>query len=137
MLFSAMTLPIASYVKAGKAKFTIVSTATKTRFTFEVEKLKGTELFFVKVLSGPDNITDYQFIGTIFRDNCFRYSRKSRVGSEAKSVKAFEWFWRNASGLPTACEFLKSRACCRCGRPLTTPESLSLGYGPECAKSLF
>ena len=27
--------------------------------------------------------------------------------------------------------------CCKCGRPLTDPESIKLGVGPICAKLVY
>lgn len=74
-------------------------------------------------LSGPDNGSDYT--------------------SFAFVIEARPTMWRRFSGnteLETALarvltddDVLVSAACFRCGKELTTPESLASGFGPTCA----
>lgn len=60
--------------------------------------------WFVKVLSGPQNTRDYQYLGCIFPDRhgdgiTYRHGKKSRVGEDAPSVKGIAWFIRHLSRL--------------------------------------
>lgn len=132
------------FVLAGYSIFTILNTETGKRFTFQINKLDAEdsytdrELYFVKVLTGGDNTSDYTFIGTIFDQKSFRHSRKSRIGEDALSVRAFKWFFPNLDRLEKfpQVEIWHEGYCGRCGAPLTVPESIECGYGPVCAKKL-
>jgi len=137
MLFSGMTpsIPIRTFVLGGKALFTLKSLKTGKHFTYRVNQRSQEKPAFVSVLTGSNNEEDYSFLGTIFRDGNYRHGTKSHIGSDAPSNLAFEWFWRHADRLPAdQVEFCHCGKCAVCGRTLTTPDSLALGIGPECAK---
>jgi Family of unknown function (DUF6011) len=145
---------VRTFVLGGNALFTIESTATGTRFTFKVvastdesaadmqanvdwgTRRKTRGVFFVSLLRGPDNESDYQYLGIIPKDDpmSFRLTAKSRAGEDAPSVKAFKWFWRQVSQgrLPALVQVWHEGRCGRCGRTLTVPESIASGFGPEC-----
>lgn len=129
------------YVLGGNARFTIESAVTGTRFTFKVtasedEPGKKAGVYFVSLLTGPDNLTDYAYLGIIPKDDpmSFRLTLKSRAGAQASSVKAFGWLWRQVSAgrLPGSVRVWHEGSCGRCGRTLTVPESVASGFGPEC-----
>ena len=123
---------VQDFVFAGRSRFTLVSKKTAKRFTFRVDQ-KPDRPAFVSVLTGSCNESDYTFIGTVFAKAKFKHSPKSTIGPNAPSVKAFEWFAENGiAGL----EFWHEGRCGRCARPLTDPESIARGFGPECIKSL-
>jgi len=133
-----------AYVLAGDAKVTIVSKRTGERFTYRVrakEEIQGTlgasvpkSLHFVSVLTGPDNGEDYRFLGTIFDGKVYVHGRKSNIGADAPSAKAFQWAWANLEGaMAERFELWHSGRCARCHRELTDPESIERGLGPVCA----
>lgn len=127
---------ILRFATAGRALFTLVSEKTGQRFTYKVEAKKGDdsgEFFFVKVLTGTNNEHSYTYLGCITRGR-FVDDRKYRISRDAQSRKAFVWFWgRVSQGQElTSCECWHEGACGRCGRTLTTPESISTGLGPVC-----
>ncbi len=140
---------VGRFALAGNATFTVVSKATGNRFTFRVRAPKvdrdgapvskeAASVLFVSVLNGPDNTGSYAYIGTVFRrDNTFKYSSKSRISADAKSVKGFAWLFEHVfkgeGKGANKVEIYHSGNCGRCGRLLTTPESVTLGLGPECA----
>lgn len=136
---------IRRFVLAGNATFTLVSVGTGTRFTYRV---RGVEMnpgmrtvpFFVELLNGSSNETDFGFLGTIFPAGLFRYvhGKKSKISKSAPSAKAFAWFWARiqfARSLSPDAEFWHEGKCGRCSRKLTVPESVASGLGPECSKS--
>jgi hypothetical protein len=131
-------LPLQQFALAGKAIFTVVSKKTGTRFTFKVRKPNESSPHFVSLLNGPCNESSYTFLGTIFNGESYHHGRKSRVTPEAPSAQAFNWIWkhRNDPVLLEKVEVHHEGKCCRCGRTLTTPESVTNGYGPECAKHM-
>ena len=132
---------VRKFVLGGNARFTIESAATGTRFTYKVvatDDAPGAKpgVFFVSLLSGPDNESDYQYVGIIPQDDplSFRLTMKSRVGEGAPSVIAFKWFWWQIGQgrLPASLRVWHEGSCGRCGRTLTVPESIASGFGPEC-----
>lgn len=129
---------IKTFITAGKARFTLRSKKTGTRFTYKVDASDDGAVHFVKVLTGPDNDKSYSFIG-VLRDKGARYchGRKARVTEDAASVKALKWFIAKTEehkAVPADVEFWHEGRCCRCGRALTVPESIASGIGPECVK---
>lgn len=128
---------VANFIFGGKAIFTIRNVDTGNRFTYKLNRKKGgqddsKDIIFVKVLSSPDNTSDYTFIGTIFGKSHYRHSSKSRFGADCQSTKVMEWLIRNINSLPDNIEVWHEGRCGRCGRKLTVPESLESGFGPEC-----
>ena len=125
------------FVTAGNATFTLVSAKTGTRFTFKVRVAKDNQsMHFVSVLTGPDNQNDYKYLGYVRRGVYFHGGAKAKIGQDAPSAKAFAWFWQAA--VAKRCEtpslqVFHEGACGRCGRPLTVPQSIETGFGPECA----
>jgi len=128
-----------AYILAGNAYFTVRSKKTGTRFTFRVAipkwaRKEDKDVFYVSLLSGPDNEHNYSYMGLI-RDGRFSLAKKSLITVDAPSYKAFE-FTMMALGrkhLPTTLEIWHEGRCGRCGRKLTVPSSVERGIGPECA----
>lgn len=123
------------FVMAGKSIFTIRNERNGGRFTYKVNKHKEKELWFVMVLNGPDNWNNYQYLGIITPEEGFRLTRNSRVGGEASSFKVFLYLYtkiQNGEQLPDHIGIYHCGRCAACGRRLTVPESLLIGYGPEC-----
>jgi hypothetical protein len=125
-----------TFALAGKARLTLVSEKTGARFTYRISRKDETTPWFVSLLSGSDNENDFAYLGTIFSDGAYRHGRKSRIGSETPSARAFAWAWGFiARGeLPTSCEVWHEGRCGCCGRVLTVPESIESGFGPVCGE---
>jgi hypothetical protein len=121
-----------NFITAGKAFFTIRSEVTQTRFTYKVQKVEDKDMWFVSVLSGPNNESDYIYIGCINPAGLFIHTKGSKVTPEAQSFKAFAWFWKRIDNLPEVVSVFHEGRCGRCGRKLTVPESVESGFGPEC-----
>jgi hypothetical protein len=127
------------FIFAGKAIFTLRSTKSGSHYTYKMRKAEPRTLidpvtYFLKVLVGSDNTTDYAYAG-IVRDGQFRTTGKSKVSANAESVKAFVWALAQfQSGvIPASLEVWHEGRCGRCGRRLTVPSSIATGLGPECA----
>jgi hypothetical protein len=125
------------YLLSGKATVTVVNTSSGNRFTYHLtSKDVGTEeaprsLYFVSVLTGSDNTEDYSYLGTIFDGDRFVHGTKSRISPDAPSAVAFAWVWGHLDS--DRYEMFHIGKCGRCGRALTTPESIQRGLGPICA----
>jgi len=133
------------YMMAGNATVTFVSSKTGQRYTFKIRKpdekkqdpryKNNGNTYFVSLLSGPQNTTDFTYMGMISH-NDFRLTKASKMNQESSPVKAFAWVWNhiiNKQDIPEAVEIWHEGSCGRCGRKLTVPESIEAGIGPECA----
>ena len=125
------------FITAGNAIVTAKSLVTGRHFTYRVKAPSGgtpTSLRFVSVLTGANNERDYEYVGTLNEGGHFRHGTKSRISPDALSVKAFAWVWAalRAGTIPAEAEVRHEGRCGRCGRTLTTPESLESGIGPVC-----
>lgn len=124
------------FILAGSATLTLVSDKTGARFTYRVKAKESetSQIYFVSLLNGASNESDYGFLGTIFGGVRYVHGTKSRVGEDAPSAKAFAWtFERIARGeLPANCQIWHEGRCGRCGRKLTVPSSIESGLGPIC-----
>lgn len=122
-----------AFMLAGNAHVTFQSRRTETRFTYRVLAPKdGGLVRFVSVLTGPDN---YEYLGCIYPNRNFGHGRKSRIAADAPSAVAFAWVWRKLTAgkmHPELAVYHEGR-CGKCGRRLTTPESIATGLGPVCA----
>lgn len=124
---------VRDFALAGRAILTVENPKTGGRFTYRI-KAYGHNMWFVSVLSGPDNTADYRYLGTI-RGGTYRHGRKSKIAEDALSARAFAWLWdrvRRGRALDPVVVMHDGR-CGRCGRVLTTPESVRTGIGPVCA----
>lgn len=124
------------FFEGGKAIFTVFNNKGE-HITYKIRK-KGDSPFFVSLLTGPDNYRNYTYIGLYIPSwKAIKLTEKSKLLPESKPVKVFNWavqqVWENHS-LPEGYGIVHENKCCRCGRKLTTPESVENGIGPECIK---
>lgn len=123
---------IKEFILAGNALFSFKSLRTGKHYTFKVVKVQPEQPHWpirwrVSVLSGRDNTRDYRFIGNIHIDGQF-----SGTLHHTDSFMGFAWCWEHLERCGERFEFAHAGRCGRCGRLLTTPESVAAGIGPEC-----
>lgn len=126
----------ATFLFAGRARFTLESVRTGARFTYEVTPPRGTRpeqapVWFVRVLTGPDNSNSYSYLGFIRDGALIHGGQRARVSRDAPSFRALDWFLRHIGTTEVA--MWHEGRCGRCGRALTVPESIRTGIGPVCA----
>lgn len=126
-----------TFMLAGKATFTVKSEATGDHLTFQVrnwKKAKHGTLHFVSVRTG----NDYASIGVVRDRNSFSLGNKADLPYDDKRVRGFRYVFENLqhNRLPPKAEIWHEGTCGRCNRPLTDPESISRGIGPECIKKM-
>lgn len=129
------------FVLAGKAIFTI-DNGKGTHYTYKVTHKEATgqynESWFVSLLTGPDNTSNYTYLGMLNPFNgAVSLTRKSKFDDLTLPVRVIRWalniIW-SSKELPTGYNIRHEGRCGRCGRVLTVPESIDTGIGPECAK---
>jgi len=129
------------FFEGGRATFT-VSNGRGEHYTFRINKPKrddkGNPPYFISMLTGSDNDSDYTYIGLyIPQNNNVKLTSKSKFTADSKPIRVLNWaFTMIAEGkeLPLGYSIQHEGRCCRCARTLTTPESIERGIGPECAK---
>jgi len=143
-----------NFMLGGKAIFTVQSPESGKHITYLIEQLEDKkeglkQLWFLKVLTSPDNTSDYSFAGSLFEREgklIYKHSEKSSIGSCSPSVKGFEWILyrlnvlalgdadNQASALNSLSRMNISHAgyCAKCGLMLTHPKSVERGFGPTC-----
>lgn len=134
-----------NFIFAGNATFTVLNETSGNRFTFRIRKAgwgtptfdEKTGIFYISVLTGCDNNSSYTYLGTFFggTNQVYRHSHKSKIESSSTSNKVMEWFFTKYINSPEKFPTIKvfhSGKCGRCGKKLTTPESIESGLGPKC-----
>lgn len=149
-----------SFLTAGKAVFTVsipdwfsgdkdvrphytYCIRRKTINTDDDDTSNQRSMLFASLLVGPDNASDYVYIGVVNSTSGKLFtSKKSKLTYDQWPVKILDRVLQRVfSGQQQAIEnsgfsVMHCGLCCRCGRVLTTPESLAAGVGPECARFL-
>ena len=132
------------FILGGNAIFTALSARTGQRYTFKVRHKEAQNgykaTYFVNLLTGPDNVSDYTYLGMLDPvAGAVKLTRASRYNADSAPVKAINWIigklWAGVD-ISNDCALNHAGRCCRCGRMLTTPDSVARGLGPECASRL-
>lgn len=131
----------ASYVPivtlAGNATITLESKYTGKHFTYRVKRCETKDtLYFVHLLHGQDNEKDYRYVGCYYSDDRYFHPCKHYADIPRRnwsiSMQAIAYFFDNLYNIPDYLRVYNAGKCARCGRKLTTPESVVTGFGPEC-----
>lgn len=127
------------FMLAGSATLTIVG--KQRRYTYKVTLAdknpvypNDADAWFVALLSGPDNESDFQYLGMI-KHNRFNATRASKMREGSVPFDAFAWVFHRLATLhrmPTNAQLWHEGRCGRCNRKLTVPSSIASGFGPEC-----
>lgn len=130
------------YIMGGNSTFTIYSDKLKKRYTYHVVRDKSLKSrYIVSLFYGSDNVDfkgSYRFLG-IFYDDTMTLNVNSIGDYKRDAAKMLDYFLgivSNKHTWPQTCEFYPSKKCARCGRTLTTPESVKRGIGPDCLEAL-
>lgn len=134
------------FVTAGKAIFT-VSNPTGRHYTYKISakadtRKPGAFVYFVSLLTGCDNVNDYTYLGLLDVQTAavvLTKASRARFTDDTESVKVIRWALRQVFAgreLPAGYELRHAGRCGRCGRLLTTPESIDNGIGPECLSKM-
>lgn len=129
------------FILSGKAIFTLESIITGRWFTYQVNKKvfkqkneQERTFYFVSVLTGADNKTAYTYLGIINPKFYLNTTKKSKICKDSISFKALNFFLSKLrkNELYHEINFYHEGVCGKCGKKLTTPDSVSVGLGPIC-----
>lgn len=126
------------FALAGRAVFTIVN-ASGDRYTFRIGKKRGGDVYFGSLLNGPNNETDYLYVGKVNVETMRLTATAKGLAPTSVAFRTLDWLLMVINGkreLPAGYKLHHAGKCGRCGRTLTVPESIESGIGPECATKM-
>lgn len=140
------------FILAGKAIFTLeipeyfqIQNGCKPHYTYRVTHKEANgrfpEAYFVSMLTGPDNTSDYSYIGMLAKETgeIWFTAKSPRENMPIRLLRrAISNVWNGTIDNLHQYGFHvhhESR-CGRCARMLTTPQSVESGYGPECIQHI-
>lgn len=127
------------FLLSGNARVTAVDLSTGFRKTYRVRLHPKRPEYLVDVLFGPNNTRDYLAIGCMAADDgVFTYHPQPKQSPEgAAGFEKLHACLGLGSKLatpffPRGFAVYHEGRCGRCALPLTVPESIEAGIGPEC-----
>lgn len=143
------------FITAGRAIFTLklsdqyrsAHPECPPHYTYKIAFKEGSNGFsdawFVNLLTGPDNTSDYTYVGMLNPDNgSIRLTKKSQYKENSPPILLLSrlllrvWAEEQDQIEKAGFRLHHEGRCGRCGRLLTVPESVESGIGPECASKM-
>lgn len=131
-----------NFIFAGRSVFTLENNETGNYITFKIKELKknykvipGVFVVECKVLGDKD--TGYRFLGFLNLNE--RKFRRRFWDHKFIGYTTLFWLLRNLENLERfeKLAIYHEGRCCKCSHPLTVPESIDSGIGPECSKRMI
>jgi hypothetical protein len=135
-----LTLPRLFF--AGRAVLTFFNPVTDKHITIKVKQARDKKdrkvrlpIFFVNISLLGDKEQGMVFAGTVFKDT-MTYKMGKQVNPTSHLAQVFRWLCKVVVD-PTLLRsqgvtLLHEGRCCRCGLPLTNPQSIERGLGDDC-----
>lgn len=134
------------YILAGKSEFTFLSLKTNVRIRYKLQRKvaeqkgkKGQDEYIYFLNTFTDG--EYKYAGVLFYDDIvgqFKFGRGQRglLNYSHINIKSLLFVLNQLSieNYNLSLKVYHAGKCGRCGRKLTTPESILTGLGPECSK---
>ena len=134
------------YILAGKSEFTFLSLKTDVRIRYKLQRKvaeqrgkKGQDEYIYFLNTFTDG--EYKYAGVLFYDDVmrqFKFGRGQRglLNYSHINIKSLLFVLNqlNIENYNLSLKVYHVGKCGRCGRKLTTPESILTGLGPECSK---
>lgn len=148
-----LTLQVAKQFVLGGQAYLTISNGQGEHYTYRFKKKDYPDRnrpgarfisYQVSVLTGQDNETNYTYIGTMNPQTFdIRISvEHSPFRNSTRSVRVLRWMLTHIlkqepfEGRSAGYTIKHEGKCGKCGRRLTTPESIDTGFGPDCAAEL-
>lgn len=127
---------------AGRACLTFFNRQTGSHMTVHSRQVRDREdqskklpIFYIYVSLLNDGDHGKKFAATFFQTTMtYKLGRDVQPNSQlAKVMQFLQHSLKNPKLVSDlGAEVMHEGKCCRCNRPLTHPESIGLGFGPEC-----
>ena len=131
---------------AGRAVLTFENHEAGTHMTVKVSQARDKQdrkkllpMFHVSVKLLGDRLQSYAYAGTVFTDSG-NWNLSRKVNPNDQIARVFRWLkavTANPEALRGKVNLFHEGRCCKCGLPLTHPESISTAIGPKCLKDMM
>ena len=132
------------FMLAGKSEFVMHSNKTNQDFTYRLNRKISQEdkdkfIYFVSTKMG----TTWEYAGILWYDDKqdqyrFAQGKKGQVDASNIYIRSLIFVLNklHKGGIPEHLTVYHTGSCGRCGKKLTTTESILTGLGPECSKKV-
>ena len=133
---------VKNYVLGGNGVVTLTSDVSGEHHTYSfqtpnnnpyADKKFDDDVIFIRTLADSDV---WIYVG-MYKGGRFKLTAKSNFKIDSPTVKGIAYIFKmilNPDYADERMHLLHEGICCKCGRPLTNPESIELGIGPVCAE---
>ena len=126
---------------AGRANITFRNNEQLTHMNVRIKQLRDKQdrkkllpIYYVNISLLADGRSGHQFAGTVFSES-LTYKLGKGVTANSRLAQALGWVVaaiKNPAILGTRVGLFHNGTCCKCGLPLTHPESINTAMGPVC-----
>ena len=126
---------------AGRANITFRNNEQLTHMNVRIKQLRDKEdrkkmlpIYHVNISLLADGRSGHQFAGTLFAES-LTYVLGKGVTPSSRLAQALGWVVaaiKDPTILGTRVGLFHNGTCCKCGLPLTHPESINTAMGPVC-----
>ena len=132
------------FMLAGKSEFVMHSTKTNQDFTFRITRKISKDdaekfVYFVNAKMGAF----WQYAGLMWyedKEDKYKYAqgKNGKVEADNLTIRSLLFVINklHREEIPLHLEVYHTGTCGRCGKKLTTPESILTGLGPECCRKV-
>ena len=132
-----------NFIFMGRSVFTLENNETNNYLTFQIKEVKKNNKvvpneFTVQCKSLGDKAYGYQFLGFL-NTATKRFNTYKRTPNTFIGFTVFFWLMQNLERLEdfTKLAIYHEGRCAKCSLPLTVPESIDSGIGPECKRKML
>lgn len=139
-------LALPHFFFAGRSVLTFRNNETGSHMTIKVKQATDKKdrkiklpIFFVYARLLDDKAAGYNYIGTIFQETMgVKLAQGVVTGTQSYDVMAFLIkSLKDPASLKPRVSLLHEGRCFRCSLPLTHPESINTGFGPDCLEHVL
>ena len=141
---------VADHAKARPLPGGRIAPGCRPHYTYRIREASnsggqngGIHKYVTELLIGPQNENDFKYLamlndrtGSIFAGKKYEHQKETWGFKILRHVLKAVWEGREIEIVNSGWKVHHAGQCGRCGRRLTTPESIESGIGPECQKVL-
>lgn len=129
-----------NFIFAGRSIFTLENQTTGNYITFKVKQMKKegkpiAHMYVIECKALGDRSYGFELLGFL---NMQAKEFRRRKNPDFVGTKTWIWLLQNLESLERfeTLSIYHEGKCCKCGMPLTVPESIESGIGPECLRKM-
>lgn len=130
---------IKDFIFAGNSAFTLTSKKTNVHYTYRIKQANNNNTTYFINFNDNNKDTYAGYVRKLNNTYKFFKGNAGALDELDEPIIALMWTIRHADDNDINNKIMIQHIgkCCKCGRPLTDPESIKLGVGPICAKLAY